>query len=129
MAFPIYPFGSIMKSPRMSQTDTKCKSYGRFHQMADPIGKRRNTRLALNIQRPRASHWSWTCGFSDLSFRYLYDKKKMSQTDTKYESYANFHQMANVIGNRRNTGLALNFGRPRASCWSWTCGFSAYSFR
>ena len=74
MAFWITPFHSFMKSQIMSQTDSKCESYVRFHQVADPIGKRRNTWLALHFGRPRTSYWSWTCVFSEWSFRLLYEK-------------------------------------------------------
>ena len=35
----IFPFDSFMRSPRMSQMDPTCESYGRFHQVAYSIGK------------------------------------------------------------------------------------------
>ena len=50
VAFWLTPFDSFMKSQRMSQTDSKCESSGRFHKVVDTIGKRRNSRLALNFE-------------------------------------------------------------------------------
>ena len=69
VVFRIHPFDSFTKSPRMPQTDTKCLSYGRFQPGGSFNREKKGDMTCTELCKRRASYWSWTCGFSDSSFR------------------------------------------------------------
>ena len=94
----------------MSQTDTTCESYGRFHQVADWIGKRIKPWLALNYGGHTQAIGVGLVAFRICPFDSFMRSPRMSQTETTCESYGGFHQVADSIGKRRKTWLALNFG-------------------
>ena len=127
--FRICPFDIFMWTAWKSQTDTKFESYGRFHQVADSIGKRRKTWLALNFWGHAQAigvglAYFWICPFESL-FRI----PRMSQTDTKCESYDRFLLGYWFYREKKETTTCLKLLRPRASYWSWPCGILDLSFR
>ena len=68
VSFRIHPFDSSMKSPRMSQTDTKCESYGRFH-VDDCFNREKKGDMScIELYKRRLNYWSWASVFSDSSF-------------------------------------------------------------
>ena len=49
VSFEIRPFDSFMKWPRMSQADTKCESYRRYHQVGFPNRQKKEDMTCVGL--------------------------------------------------------------------------------
>ena len=90
LVFEIHPFDIFIKNKRMSQTNKNSKVMAVINQVADTVGKRRETSLALNFESDAQAIGVALVSFWIHPFDNFVKCLIMYQTDPKCKSYNRF---------------------------------------
>ena len=91
---------------------------GRFNR------ERKTDMTCIKLWRPRASHWSWNCGFLEVSFRLLHEKSKIIPNGHQMRKLRPFSPGGRFNWEKKEEMSCIELWKPRASYWSWACIYS-----